>query len=148
MEKVRKVMNKEDRNCYLISLPCWMTRFIPHLHFTPQGLIVKHGKNDRLVFDGSIKLHWNLKPVNSMTHVKYEPEVIFGQALPKHLIRIWNLRISYPDDDIILWDDDATGAFRQCKLHPDIAQVFCFIIEQLLFVPCGNTFVSNTRHAN
>eukprot|EP00957_Ditylum_brightwellii_P163707 12463934-Ditylum_brightwellii.AAC.1 len=51
--------------------------------------------------------------------------------------------MSYPDDDILLWDDDATGAFMQCKLHPNIAQVFCFIIEQLLFVACGNTFGSN-----
>eukprot|EP00957_Ditylum_brightwellii_P180347 13738866-Ditylum_brightwellii.AAC.1 len=61
-------MNKEDRNCYLIPLPRWMTRFIPHLHVTPQGLIVKPGKNDRLVFDRSIKLNWNSHPVNSMTH--------------------------------------------------------------------------------
>eukprot|EP00957_Ditylum_brightwellii_P108506 8276222-Ditylum_brightwellii.AAC.1 len=47
MEKVRKVTNKEDRNCYLIPLPSWMTRFMPHLHVTPQGLIIKPGKNDR-----------------------------------------------------------------------------------------------------
>eukprot|EP00957_Ditylum_brightwellii_P089359 6803796-Ditylum_brightwellii.AAC.1 len=25
IEKVRKIMNKEDKNCYLIPLPCWMT---------------------------------------------------------------------------------------------------------------------------
>eukprot|EP00957_Ditylum_brightwellii_P020955 1579756-Ditylum_brightwellii.AAC.1 len=68
MEKVRKVMNKEDRNCYLITFPCWMTRFIPHIHVTPQGLIIKPGRNGRLVFDGSIKLNWDSKPVNSMTH--------------------------------------------------------------------------------
>ena len=84
------------------------------------------------MFDGSIKQNWGSEPVNSMTHVKFEPEVIFGQALPKHLIRIWNIRISYPDGDILLWDDDATGAFRRCKLHPDIAQVFSFIIELIL----------------
>eukprot|EP00957_Ditylum_brightwellii_P023897 1801893-Ditylum_brightwellii.AAC.1 len=48
IENVRKVMNKVDRNCYLIPHPCWMTRFIPHLHVTPQCLIVKPGKNDRL----------------------------------------------------------------------------------------------------
>eukprot|EP00957_Ditylum_brightwellii_P027599 2086660-Ditylum_brightwellii.AAC.1 len=83
-----------------------------------------------------------------MTHVKYEPEVTFGQALPKRLIRIWNLRLSYPEEDILLWDNDATGAFRQCKLNPDIAQVFSFIIEHLLFVPCGNTFGINTSPAN
>eukprot|EP00957_Ditylum_brightwellii_P170368 12967617-Ditylum_brightwellii.AAC.1 len=91
MEKVRKVMNKEDRN----------------------------RKNDRLVFDGSIKFNWNPKPVNSMTHVKFEPK-----------------------------DDDATGAFRQCKLHLGIAQVFSFIIELILFVPCGNIFGSSTSPAS
>eukprot|EP00957_Ditylum_brightwellii_P121835 9290980-Ditylum_brightwellii.AAC.1 len=101
-----------------------------------------------LVLDDSIKLSWDSIPVNSMTHVKFEPEVTFGQALPKHLIRIWNLRISYPDDDILLWDDDATGAFRQCKLHPDIAQVFSFVIELILFVPRGITFDSNAIPAN
>eukprot|EP00957_Ditylum_brightwellii_P123928 9446584-Ditylum_brightwellii.AAC.1 len=88
MEKVSKVMNKEDRNYYLIPFPYWMTRLIPHIHITPQGLIVKPGKNDRLVFDGSIKINWDSKPVNSMTYVKFEPEVSFGQALPKNLIRI------------------------------------------------------------
>eukprot|EP00957_Ditylum_brightwellii_P070315 5341525-Ditylum_brightwellii.AAC.1 len=123
-------------------------KFIPHLHVIPQGLIVKSRKNDRITFDGSIKLNWNSKPVNVITYVKYEPEVTFGQALPKNLIRIWNLRISYSYDDILLWDDDATGACRQCKLHPDIAQVFCFIIEQLLFEPYGNTFDSDTSPAN
>eukprot|EP00957_Ditylum_brightwellii_P090016 6855743-Ditylum_brightwellii.AAC.1 len=83
-----------------------------------------------------------------MIHVKFEPEVTFGQALPKNRIRIWNLRISYPDEGILLWDDDATGVFRQCKLHPDTAQVFSFIIELILFVPCGNTSGSNTSPAN
>eukprot|EP00957_Ditylum_brightwellii_P208674 15358465-Ditylum_brightwellii.AAC.2 len=83
-----------------------------------------------------------------MTCVKFKPEVTFGQSLPKHLIKSWNLRILYPDDDILLWDDDATGAFRQCKLHPEIAQVFSFIIEIVLFVPCGNKFGSNTSPAN
>eukprot|EP00957_Ditylum_brightwellii_P150972 11495813-Ditylum_brightwellii.AAC.1 len=68
MEKVRKVMNKEDRNCYLIPFPCWMTRFIPHIHVTTQGLMTKPVKNDRLVFDGPIELDWDSKPVNSMLH--------------------------------------------------------------------------------
>eukprot|EP00957_Ditylum_brightwellii_P072565 5514523-Ditylum_brightwellii.AAC.1 len=68
MDKVRKVMNKEDRNCYLISFPCWMIRFIPYIHVTPQGHIINQGKKNRLVFDGSSKLQWNSKPVNSMTH--------------------------------------------------------------------------------
>eukprot|EP00957_Ditylum_brightwellii_P171115 13026027-Ditylum_brightwellii.AAC.1 len=55
MEKIRRVMNKENRNCYLLPLPCWITRFIPHLHVTPQELIVKPGKNDSDLWPGSAK---------------------------------------------------------------------------------------------
>eukprot|EP00957_Ditylum_brightwellii_P210646 15365213-Ditylum_brightwellii.AAC.1 len=147
MEKVRKVMDKEDRNCYCTPFPCWVTRFIPHIHVTQQGLILKPGKMIDLFFMVPLG-YWNSKAVNSMTHVKFEPEVTFVPALPKHLIRIWNLTISYLDDDTVLWDDDATGAFRQCKLHPEIAQVFNFIIELIVCVPCGNTFGSNTSPVN
>eukprot|EP00957_Ditylum_brightwellii_P098485 7503013-Ditylum_brightwellii.AAC.1 len=43
MDKVRKVMNKEDRICCLIPFPCWMIRFIPHIHVTSQGFIIKPG---------------------------------------------------------------------------------------------------------
>eukprot|EP00957_Ditylum_brightwellii_P207818 15354670-Ditylum_brightwellii.AAC.1 len=114
MDKVRKVISKEDRNCYLIPFPHWMARCTPHTHVTPQDLIIQPGKNDRLVFDEFIELNWDSKPVNSMAHAKCEPEVTFDQALPKHLIRIWNLRVSYPNEDILLCDDDATGAFIKC----------------------------------
>eukprot|EP00957_Ditylum_brightwellii_P207408 15352866-Ditylum_brightwellii.AAC.1 len=54
------------------------------------------------------KLQMNSKTVNSMMHIKFKPEVTFGQALHKHLIRIWNFRTSYPNEDIMLWDDDVT----------------------------------------
>ena len=79
-----------------------------------------------------------------MTNVRNESEVTFGTALPNHLIRIWNLRITYPDTDILLWDHDATEAFHQCKYHPGIAQVFYFIVEKVLFIPCAQTFGGNT----
>eukprot|EP00957_Ditylum_brightwellii_P115244 8788790-Ditylum_brightwellii.AAC.1 len=125
-----------------------MARFISHTHVIQQGLIVEPSKRDRLVLDGSIKLDYNSKPVNSMTHLKKEPEVTFGSIIPNHLIRTWNLRISYHDDDILLWDDDATGAFRQCKLHPGIAQVLSFMFQQLMFIPCDQTFGSNTKSSN
>ena len=45
--------NKEDKNQYLIPILNWLARFIPNLHITPQGLLIKKGKNDRLVWDGS-----------------------------------------------------------------------------------------------
>ena len=47
-----KAMNKEDRNQYLISLPIWLARFGRHIHVTPQGLVIKPGKNDIPILTG------------------------------------------------------------------------------------------------
>eukprot|EP00957_Ditylum_brightwellii_P117483 8960166-Ditylum_brightwellii.AAC.1 len=58
------------------------------------------------------------------------------------------LRISYPSEDILIWDDDTTGAFRQCELHPAIAQVFSFILELKICLPYSNRFGSNTSPVN
>ena len=148
VEKTKKAMNKEDRNQYLIPLPSWLTRFIYNLHVTPQGLLVKKGKNDRLVWDGSFIPHWQASCINMMLSTKTEPTIIYGTAFMRHLERIWNLRISYPVTDILLFDDDVKGAFRHCKYHPDIAAAFSFIIEDLLFVPLGGTFGSITSPSN
>ena len=38
--KIEKVMNKEDKHKYLLPFPCWLARFIPDIHVTPQGLVV------------------------------------------------------------------------------------------------------------
>ena len=93
-------------------------------------------------------LTWDSLPVNKMVDLFYEPIVTFGNTWMKHLIRIWNLRISYLYEDILLWDDDATGAFRQIKNHPDIAMALAFIIAQTLYCPTGQTFGFKPSPAN
>ena len=77
-----------------------------------------------------------------------EPKIIYGEAFMKHLETIWNLRISYPHTDILLFDDDVKGAFRHCKYHPDVASAFSFIISKYLYIPLGGTFGSITSPAN
>ena len=57
-EKITKAMNKEHKHKYAIALPCWIARFVPNLHLTPQDLVVKEGKNDRLIFDVSFRPQW------------------------------------------------------------------------------------------
>ena len=148
MGKLMKAMNKEDKNQYLISLPNWLARFIPHLHVTPQGLVIKEGKNDRLVWDGSFIPHWLATCINMMLTDETEPEIIYGTAFLRHLEVIWNTRISHPNSDILLFDDDVKGAFRHCKYHPDIATAFSFIISKNLFIPLGGTFGAVTSPSN
>jgi hypothetical protein len=41
-----------------------------------------------------------------------------------------------------------SGAFRHAKHNPDIAAAISFVIGELLFVPMGQTFGSNTSPAN
>ena len=143
-EKIEKVMNKEHRYDYAIALPSWIARFIPNMHLTPQGLVIKPGKNDRLVFDASIRLQWDSFCVNMSTDPKTAPPIYYGLKFKMHLNRIWNLRISYPSESILLWDDDVAGAFRQGKYNPEVAAAFCFIIFGRLWLPCGMTFGGNT----
>ena len=53
IQKVMKTMNKEDKNAFVMTLPQWIICLVPNIHTTPQGHLVKPGKNDRLIWDGS-----------------------------------------------------------------------------------------------
>ena len=39
-----------------------------------------------------------------------EHEVVYGDAFMRHPTQIWNLRISYPIEELYLFDDDIKGA--------------------------------------
>ena len=55
------------------------------------------------------------------------------------------MKITYPDQDILLWDDDVSGAFRRIKYHPDVASTFAIIIKAMLLLPVALVFGSLTR---
>jgi len=76
------------------------------------------------------------------------PPIYYGTALMCHLTRIWNLRISYADDEIFLWDDDVAGAFQLIKYTPEIAQAFSTIVHNTLWIPSGQVSECNTSTQN
>jgi len=145
---VAKTLNKEEKNNYTIPFPIWIARFIPHLHVSPEGIIIKEGKKDRIIFDASFHIDYDSQAPNDWTSKYDEPTITYGTALLRHLQQIWNLRISYPDDIIYLWDDDVAGAFRLIKYNPEIAQVFSALLHQHLWVPVGQVFGGNTSAQN
>ena len=106
----------------------------------PQSLTCKAGKNDHLVWDGTFRLDERFWSINQMTETEEEPHITYGGSTERHLTWIYNLRISYPKRDILLLECDVKSCHRQCKLHPDIAGGFSFIVGQLLYVPVGNVF--------
>ena len=135
-------MSKEDRNQHIIPRPCWLARFIKHLHVTPQGLLIKKDKNDGLIWDGFFIPHWAAIYINIILSHASEPDIIYGSIFINYLQYLWNCRTTYPTVDIMLIDDDAKGAFRHCKYHPEVASAFSFIINELLFISLGGTFGS------
>ena len=117
-----------------MTLPNWLERFIPHLHLSPQGLIIKEGKKDRPVFDGSFLVIPHSKCVNSFATRDDEIPLKFQFAFSNHLKRIYNLRITYPHTELATMEDDVSGAYRHCKLHPDVSAAYAFIIDHILYL--------------
>ena len=148
LEKVNKTMNKEERNNFVIPLYWWLTFFIINHQLSPQGYLVKPDKKDRLLFDASHRPYPWCQALNDITHKRNEPELVFGHTFVKNLIRIYNLRITFPLLEILLWDDDASSAFRNIKHHPDIAAAYAFIIDWILYIAVGQTFGSNFSPSN
>ena len=68
--------------------------------------------------------------------------IVYGDAFDRYLIRIWNLCLTHPDEEIYLFDDDAKGAFRYRKYHSDVASAFAFSISSFLMIPLGNVYDS------
>ena len=146
---VIKALNKEDKHNFVMHFPAWTARFIYNLHVSPEGILIKPNKNDRIVFDASFQIHYKSLSLNtSWTHAGDEPPIRYGTALLRHLTRIWNLRITYADEEILLWDDDVAGAFRLIKYNPDIAQAFSAIVHNTLWIPTGQVFGGNTSAQN
>jgi hypothetical protein len=138
LEKVMKAMNKLERNQFVIPLHGWITRFVPNIFLSPQH----HGKKNRHIFDGSRRFTPYSVPVNRMTSTRrgVELDCKYGDVLERLLVRIWNLRISYPELDIVLHANDVKSCFRQMKHHPDVMGAFSYLIADLLFLSCGLTF--------
>jgi hypothetical protein len=147
--QVAATMNKEERNAYVMPFSSWTARFCPHIFFTPQHILEKPRKPDRQIFDASRRFTPTSIPVNMMTSTEAlscsgdELQCLFGNSFTKVLTRIWNLRISYPNQDIVVHASDVKSCFRQLKQHPDVAGALSFIKVDIVYVPCGLTFGSD-----
>ena len=137
-----KAINKDERASHLFCLPDWVAPLIPNLHVSPLGLLLKKGKS-RLIFDASFRPEPWCAAINDVTDKTDEPPTDIGTALTRHIARIWNLRISYPNDDVLLWDDDVKSAFRHVRYHPSVISAFAFRFGSQLCLPMGMVFGSN-----
>ena len=135
-----KAMNKEDKRDYVLTFPAYIKNYIPDLWLTPNGLVQIPGKKDRVIFDASFRIHADSRPYNSCITNEHEPDIYFGGAWTRYLSRIYNLRISFPDSEILLFDDDVVSAFRQIKYHPNVLSSKGHCNRKYLFIQTALTF--------
>jgi len=120
--QAKSALNKEDKQEFVLTFPAWMTNLILDLHVNPQALVMIPGKKDHLVFDSSFMVDEDSHSYNADCDSDLEPDIFFGSAWVCHLTYIYNLHISFPNEEIFITDDDITLDFWQIKYNPDIKQ--------------------------
>ena len=108
-------MNKEEGNKFIGVFPSGLERFIPYMHLTSQGLLIKPRKKNMIVFDAAHLVSLFSICIHYFTNVEDEIELQYGKTFKRHLRRIENLRLTYKFKEMLLFDDDASGAFRYIK---------------------------------
>ena len=89
---VKKTMNIEDRNSHLLPVKLWVLCFLPYCRHTAQGILVKPGKNPRVIFNASTKGHPHEVVLNEITPTEFEAIIDFGKSKMRLLITRGNLK--------------------------------------------------------
>ena len=130
-------LNKEERNSHLIPFPRFMVRASPYAHHVPQHILVKKKKKitskPRLIWDGKNKRWaWEVT-MNEMTDQTLEAIIMFGYVYKDYCTWIYNMRITYPQVEILLAFIDISSCFRWPRIFPDLVGAFGFVIGPLFF---------------
>ena len=106
------------------------------------------GKNDRLIWDGTVRLSGNSTLVNAHTKLSNEPTMHYGDAFNKHLHSILCLCLTRPLEDILLLDNNVKRCFQHPKINLKLVTAFSFIFQEFLCIPIGKVCDSNTSPFN
>jgi hypothetical protein len=120
-------MNKEDRYSHLVPMDPLLCNLSPYLRHTMQSIVIKDGKNDCIVWDGSTVTRPTDIVMNQVTPVAQEAPVTFGHVKSQIYTDIYNTCISYPTATILLDLADVKACFRYPRIHADLTGAFSFI---------------------
>jgi len=140
-------LSSEEQLSYHIILPRFLWRFIPGLLLSLFQMAYRYrDPKPRLCVDPSTTLNDNdTGNLNDQIpppglDCDQNPPIHYGSAFPRYLTWLWNLRISFPSDDILQTTDDISAAFRRVLYHPDIAPAFASVWDQWLIIPVSLIF--------
>jgi len=136
------------QNSFACAFPRWILRFIHGLTLNAMGIDIKLANGQlkhRLINDPSTPVlgphdRGNVNMQLDKRNDDHVPSVHYGDANRRIWERIYNLRLRYPDDEIIIYKDDIVAAFRRGKYHPDIAVAYAYVFGPFLVIPIGGLF--------
>ncbi len=148
--KTYKALVKDNKRGYTLLFDERFIPFVLHCHVTPQGIVDLDtiNKNPRPIFDSSFRPFPWCSAINDWTHKSNEPPLTFAEAELNFMIWLYNLRISYPLEEIYLADDDVSGAFRHSKYPPNLVALHTSRQCGLGVFNTGATFGDNTSPSN
>ncbi|KAL7529165.1 hypothetical protein ACHAXR_005018 [Thalassiosira sp. AJA248-18] len=132
-KEVRETMNKEEKHCHVVPFISFVVRFAYTGHHVSQGMVLKLGKDPRLVWDGSTKLLPDDIVMNDIVPLLEEANITFGRSKDGYLTHIYNIRISYPNEDIDLANADIKAAHRYPRINPSLSGAFGFLIQGMYY---------------
>jgi hypothetical protein len=149
-EKAYDAMVKDNRKGFTLLFDQRAVLFMLHCHLTPQGLVDVDTpyKKPRPIFDSSYRPFPWCSAINDWTHKDNEPPLTFAGAEMGFMVWLYNLRITYPNLEIYIADDDISGAFRLMRYHPNCMAMHTFIQGDYGVVNTGGTFGDNTTPSN
>ena len=80
--------------------------------------------------------------MNDITPTENEAQITFGYLVMTFIIWIYNLRISFPNEEIFLAFMDITACFRWPRINPDLVGAFGFLIGSYYFAANAMVFGS------
>jgi hypothetical protein len=119
-----------------------------YLRHTIQTVVMKLGKNNHLVWDGTTILLALDIVMNQVTPVTREAPVTFGHVEIQLYININNTRISHPNDVILLGMADIKACFCFPRIHPNLTGAFGFMAGGYYNLATAMVFGSTTSAAS
>jgi hypothetical protein len=119
-----------------------LCKLFPYLHHTTQSIVIKDGKNNRIVWDGSTITQTTDIVMNQVTPVSQEAPVAFDHVKSQIYMDIYNTHISYPTAMILLGLADIKACFRYPRIHIDLTGAFGFIADKLYNLATAMVFGS------
>ncbi len=140
----RKAMNKEDQYSHLMPINediCCTSAYLCH---TIQTVIMKPGKNDPIVWDGTTILLALDIVMNQVMPVTREAPIMFGHDKIQLYTNIYNTRVSHPNNVILLGMANIKACFCFPRIHPDLTGAFGFMAGSYYNLATAMVFGSTT----